>query len=249
MAERIRMANDRIVEINSLVKRFGELTALDEVSFNVNKGEIFGLIGPNAAGKTTTLRILATLLLPTSGRVRIFGYDVVEEASKVRRLISYLAEDAGTYRNLAGYEYLSIVARIYFRSKRDIEEAVEEAVRISGLGDRIMDKMKTYSKGMKRRIQVARALMTRPKIAILDEPTAGLDVFHAQHVRDLIKRHISNGGSLILSSHNMLEVEHLCTRLAFIHKGRIITEGEPEEIKVMYGASNLEEAFLEVLKR
>ncbi|RJS84696.1 ABC transporter ATP-binding protein [Candidatus Bathyarchaeota archaeon] len=243
------MANDRIVEINSLVKRFGELTALDEVSFNVNKGEIFGLIGPNAAGKTTTLRILATLLLPTSGRVRILGYDVVEEASKVRRLISYLAEDAGTYRNLTGYEYLSIVARIYFRSKRDIEEAVEEAVRISGLGDRIMDKMKTYSKGMKRRIQVARALMTRPKIAILDEPTAGLDVFHAQHVRDLIKRHISNGGSIILSSHNMLEVEHLCTRLAFIHKGRIITEGEPEEIKAIYGASNLEEAFLEVLKR
>ncbi|MCD6537818.1 ABC transporter ATP-binding protein [Candidatus Bathyarchaeota archaeon] len=243
------MADDRIVEVEGLVKQFGGLTALNGISFSVDEGEIFGLIGPNGAGKTTTLRILATLLLPTSGYVRILGYDVVKEASKIRELISYLAEDAGTYRNLTGYEYLSIVARIYFKSKRDAEEAVEEAARISGLGDRIMDKMKTYSRGMKRRIQVARALMTRPKLAILDEPTAGLDVFHAQHVRDIIKRHVSNGGSVILSSHNMLEVEHLCTRLAFIHRGRIIMEGEPQEIKDQYGASNLEEAFLEVLKR
>jgi len=212
-----------------------------EISLNV------GLIGPNGAGKTTTLRILATLLLPTSGYVKVLDYDVVREASKIRPLISYLAEDAGTYRNLTGYEYLSIVARIYFESRVDAEEAVEEAVKISGLGERITDKMKTYSKGMKRRIQVARTLMTKPKLAILDEPTAGLDVFHAQHVRRIVNAHVTEGGSVILSSHNMLEVEHLCSKLAFIHRGRIVIEGEPQTIKDKYGASNLEEAFLEVI--
>jgi len=243
------MRESGVVEVKNLVKRFGELTALDNVSFSVSEGEIFGLIGPNGAGKTTTLRIIATLLLPTTGYVRVLNYDVVEEANKVRPLISYLAEDAGTYRNLTGYEYLSIVARIYYKSRVDAEEAVEEAVKISGLGERIRDKMKNYSKGMKRRIQVARVLMTKPKLAILDEPTAGLDVFHAQHVRRIVKKHVEEGGSVILSSHNMLEVEYLCSKLAFIHRGRIMMKGEPEAVKNECGASNLEEAFLEVIGR
>lgn len=242
------VSEGRFVEVRDLVKRFGDFMALRGISFSVDRGEVFGLIGPNGAGKTTTLRILATLLIPTAGYVRVLGYDVVREASKIRSLISYLAEDAGTYRNLTGYEYLSLVARIYFKFKVDVEEAVEEAVKISGLGERIRDKMKTYSKGMKRRIQIARVLMTRPKLAILDEPTAGLDVFHAQYVRKLIREHVSEGGAIVLSSHNMLEVEHLCSRVAFIHRGRIIAEGEPQALKMEYGASNLEDVFMEVLK-
>jgi len=241
------MHDAKVVEVRNLAKRFGESVALDNISFRIGEREIFGLIGPNGAGKTTTLRVLATLLLPTSGYVRVLGYDVVSEAEKVRPLISYLAEDAGAYRNLSGYEYLSIVAKIYFGSKVDAESAVEEAVETSGLGDRIMGKMKTYSKGMKRRIQVARALMTKPELAILDEPTAGLDVFHAQHVRGIVKRHVAEGGAVVLSSHNMLEVEHLCSKLAFIHRGQIMVEGGPQIIKDEYGASNLEEAFLEVI--
>ncbi|KPV65102.1 MAG: Trehalose/maltose import ATP-binding protein MalK [Candidatus Bathyarchaeota archaeon BA1] len=243
------MHGSQVVEVRNLVKRFGELVALNDVSFKVDQGEIFGLIGPNGAGKTTALRILATLLLPTSGHVRVLGYDVVREADKVRPLMSYLAEDAGAYRNLSGYEYLSIVAQIYFESRSDAEEAVEEAVKISGLGDRIMDKIKNYSKGMKRRIQVARALMTKPKLAILDEPTAGLDVFHAQHVRGIVKRHVLEGRAVVLSSHNMLEVEYLCSRLTFIHQGKIMIEGEPQSLKEKCGASNLEEAFMEVIGR
>ncbi len=238
------------VEVKNLTKYFGELKALDDLSFTVDRGEVFGLIGPNGAGKTTTLRILATLLLPSGGDVKVLGYDAVKDADRIRPLISYLAEDAGTYRNLSGYEYLSIVARIFFESKADAEEAVEEAVKVSGLGERINDKMKTYSKGMKRRIQVARALMTRPKLAILDEPTAGLDVFHAKHVRELIKSYIhEEDGTVVLSSHNMLEVEYLCSRLAFIHKGRIIIEGEPEALKEELEASNLEEAFIGAVER
>jgi len=239
------MHDNEVVEVRNLIKRFGDFAALDNVSFKVCKGEIFGLIGPNGAGKTTTLRILATLLLPTMGYARVLGYDVVREADKVRSKISYLAEDAGTYRNLTGYEYLSIVARIYFGSLAEAEDAVEEAVKISGLGERVTEKMKTYSKGMKRRIQVARALMTKPKMAILDEPTSGLDVFHAQHVRGIIKEHVEKDGAVILSSHNMLEVEHLCSQVALIYRGQIMIEGNPQEIKEEYGATNLEEAFLE----
>jgi ABC-2 type transport system ATP-binding protein len=234
-----------VVEVRNLIKRFEESVILDNVSFEVEKGEIFGLIGPNGAGKTTTLRILSTLLLPTSGYVTVLGHDVVTEADKIRPLIAYLAEDAGTYRNLTGYEYLFIVARIYFEVQADAEEATEEAVKISGLGDRVKDRMKNYSKGMKRRIQIARALMTKPKLAILDEPTAALDVFNAQHVRELVKKHAEEGASVILSSHNMLEVEYLCSKVAFIHHGRIIIEGTPQTIKDKYEASNLEEAFLE----
>ncbi|MEM2598242.1 MAG: ABC transporter ATP-binding protein [Thermoproteota archaeon] len=238
-----------IVIVKNLVKRFGDLTAVEGVSLRIEEGEVFGLIGPNGAGKTTILRIMATLLLPTSGYVNILGYDAVKEANKIRPFISYLAEEAGTYRNLSGREYLSIVARIYFDSNTEASRAVEEAIRISGLGERVDDKMKTYSKGMKRRLQIARALMTRPRLAILDEPTAGLDVFHAKHIRDVVSRHVKEGGTVVLSSHNMLEVEYLCTRVAFIHRGRVLFEGEPKAIKNKLGVSNLEEAFIEVASR
>lgn len=157
------MGEPNVAEVTNLGKRYGELRAVDDISFEVHEGEIFGLIGPNGAGKTTALRVLATLLVPTSGSASVLGHDVVREPEKVRPVISYLAEEAGTYRNLTGYEYVSVVSRVYFRSTLDAEGAVEEAVRIAGLGDRMRDKMKTYSKGMKRRIQVARALMTRPR--------------------------------------------------------------------------------------
>ncbi len=243
------MSPTEAVEVKDLIKDFGSIRALRGVSFHVYNGEIFGLIGPNGAGKTTTLRILATLLLPTSGYVNVLGYDVTREADKIRPLISYLAEDAGTYRNLNGYEYLSIVSKLYFSSKTDAENAVEEAIKISGLGERVMDKMKSYSKGMKKRIQIARALMVKPKLAILDEPTSGLDVFHAQYIRRIIKDHVKDGGAIILSSHNMLEVEYLCSRLAIIYNGEVIVEGEPHKIKDLYSASNLEEAFMEAIAR
>jgi ABC-2 type transport system ATP-binding protein len=239
----------KVVDVSNLSKKFGDFTAVNNISFTVDTGEIFGLIGPNGAGKTTTLRVLATLLLPSRGYVEILDCDVVKEADKIRPLISYLAEDAGAYKNITGYEYLSIVSRIYYESKSDAQNAVEEAIKLAGLGDRITDKMKNYSKGMKRRIQVSRALMNKPKLAILDEPTSGLDVFHAQHVRRIIKKHVDEGGAVVLSSHNMLEVDHLCSRLSLIHQGKIMIDGSPKSIKEKYGAFNLEDAFMEVINR
>ena len=235
------------VEVNNLVKVFGNVRALDGLTFNVEKGEIYGLIGPNGAGKTTSLRIIATLLLPTSGSVKVFGLDVVSEAEEVRRLISYLPEEAGAYKNLSGMEYLEFMASFSAGNRDEIRSMVEQAAEISGLGERLYDRIKTYSKGMKRRLLVARALMIKPKLAVLDEPTSGLDVVHSFHVRNIIKRYVEEFGvTVLLSSHNMLEVEYLCNRVALINKGKIVAEGSPEGLKSEYNAENLEEVFVKV---
>jgi ABC-2 type transport system ATP-binding protein len=236
------------VEAKSLVKQFGNIRALDELSFFIKPGEIYGLIGPNGAGKTTTLRTICTLILPTSGSIRIFGLDAVSQAGEVRKIISYLPEEAGTYPNLSGYEYLEFMAKFNQKKDRPLKEMINEAVEISGLGNRLKDRAKTYSKGMKRRLLVARALMTHPKLAVLDEPASGLDVLHAYHVREIIKRYVKEYGlTVILSSHNMLEVEYLCNRVALVNKGKIVVEGEPKELKAKYGSENLEEVFAKVV--
>ncbi len=236
----------KAVEVSDLKKRYGKILALGGLSFEVERGEIYGLIGPNGAGKTTTLRILATLIKPDSGKARVFEFDVISEAEKVRKIISYLPEEAGAYRNLSGIEYLRFMASFYVKDE-EIEEVVQEGVRISGLGERIRDKIKSYSQGMKRRLALARTLMIKPRLAILDEPTIGLDVMHAHYVRSVIKRYVEDLGlTVLLSSHNMLEVENLCDRVGMLHKGRLVEEGSPDELKRRYGAVNLEEVFVEV---
>ncbi|MEM2130693.1 MAG: ABC transporter ATP-binding protein, partial [Candidatus Bathyarchaeia archaeon] len=223
------------VDAHSLTKQFGTIRALDGLTFNIKQGEIFGLIGPNGAGKTTTLRIISTLILPTSGTAKIFGLDVVRQAAEVRKIISYLPEEAGAYPNLSGREYLEFMAKLNKTTPTDIKQAVNEAAEICGLGERLKDKAKTYSKGMKRRLLVARALMTQPKLAVLDEPASGLDVLHAYHVREIIKRYVKEHGvTVLLSSHNMLEVEYLCNRVALVNKGKIVVEGEPQELKAKF---------------
>ncbi|MCC6021877.1 MAG: ABC transporter ATP-binding protein [Sulfolobales archaeon] len=234
-----------VVEVKDLVKDYDGFRALNKVSFNVYEGDIFGLIGPNGAGKTTLFRILATLLIPTSGTATIYGYDVVKDSNEVRKLITYLPEDAGIYRNITAYEYLRLIAKAYYTSSSDVEECVELGVKLLGLGDRIYDKMKTYSKGMRRRVQVVRALMIRPKVAILDEPTVGLDVIYSKGIRDLIKEFSKTYGTTVLiSSHNMFEVEGLCNRVALISNGKLIVEGFTEELISKYGVKNLEELFI-----
>jgi ABC-2 type transport system ATP-binding protein len=236
------------VEAKDLVKVFGSVKALDGLSFKIEKGEIFGLIGLNGAGKTTTLRITSTLLLPTSGTITVFGRDVVAEASEVRSLISYLPEEAGAYKNLSGDEYLRFMASFRAKDKNQLRELVDAASEISGLGERLRDRVKGYSKGMKRRLLVARALMTKPKLAVLDEPTSGLDVLHSVHVRGIIQRYVKEHEvTVLLSSHNMLEVEFLCERVALINKGRIVATGSPTELKTKYNAVNLEDVFGEVV--
>lgn len=238
-----------VIDAVDLTKDFGSLRALDKLNLKVRSREIFGLIGPNGAGKTTALRVISTLLLPTSGTVKIFGLDVVRDAAEVRKIITYLPEEAGAYRNLSGSEYLEFMAKFSTRDKEETREMVKEAAEITGLGERLKDKTKGYSKGMKRRLLVARALMNKPKLAILDEPTSGLDVLHAYHVRGIIKRYVQEQGvTVLLSSHNMLEVEHLCDRVALLNKGKIVAEGKPQELKEKFEGENLEEVFAKVVR-
>ncbi len=247
MLEWLRL--DVAIETVDLIKDFGNVRALNRLNLKVNSSEIFGLIGPNGAGKTTALRIFSTLLLPTSGIVKIFGLDVVNDATEVRKIITYLPEEAGAYRNLSGMEYLEFMAKFNTRDKNEIRETVKEAAKITGLGERLKDRTKGYSKGMKRRLLVARALMNKPRLAILDEPTSGLDVLHAFHVREIIQRYVKEHGvTVLLSSHNMLEVEHLCDRVVLLNKGQVVAEGEPQELKEKFGSANLEEVFAKVVK-
>ncbi|MEM3513055.1 MAG: ABC transporter ATP-binding protein [Thermoplasmata archaeon] len=235
------------VKIEKLVKVYEKrIRALDGISLEIDEGEIFGLIGPNGAGKTTTIRILATLLVPTSGKASIYGLDVTREQKQIRKIISYLPEDAGAYENLTGREYLRFIAG-FFEGERN--SMVEKGIRIASLGERIDSKIKEYSKGMKRRLQIARTLMVSPKLAILDEPTSGLDVLHAHYVRNEIKRVLrETGATAIISSHNLLEVEFLCSRVALISQGKILAQGSPNELKKRYNGNNLEDVFLAVVK-
>ncbi len=240
---------EHAIEVKDLWKSFGNIQALRGSNFTVNEGEIFGLIGPNGAGKTTALRIISTLLQPTSGVVNVFSIDVVKNPEKVREIISYLPEESGAYQNLSGYEYLQFMAGFYKNGGITPEQMVEEGKKISQLNERLDDRVKTYSKGMNRRLLLARALMMYPKLSILDEPTSGLDVIAGYHVRQTIKDFTTEHGvTVLLSSHNMLEVEFLCHRVALIHEGNVIAQGTPDELKDTYSSDNLETAFMEATK-
>jgi ABC-2 type transport system ATP-binding protein len=234
------------IEVNNLVKKYGPLEALKGITFSVEEGEVFGLIGPNGAGKTTALRVLSTLLEVTSGNVTIYGFDLVKQSNEVRKIISYLPEDAGAYKNMKGIEYLRFIADFF--SDRNRDQMLERAIRIADLGERLEDRIDTYSKGMQRRLLVARALMIQPKLAILDELTSGLDVINAQTIRRVVKESAKQGTTVLLSSHNMLEVELMCDRIALINDGLIVATGSPMDLKAEYHAANIEEVFVEVVK-
>lgn len=236
----------KAVMVKDLTKSFGTFQAVKSVTFSVEEGEVFGLIGPNGAGKTTTMRMLSTLLQVTSGTATIFGKDLVTETDEIRKIISYLPEEAGAYKNLTGRRYLEFIAR-FFCNGEDVEKMVDYGISLSNLADRIDDKVETYSKGMTRRLLVSRALMFKPRLAILDELTSGLDVISAQHVRRTVRDTTKDGTTIIVSSHNMLEVELICDRLALIADGRVVEMGSPAELKDKYDADNIEEVFVKAV--
>lgn len=236
-----------VVEVKDLVKHYGTVEAVKGITFNIEKGEIFGLIGPNGAGKTTALRIISTLLTVTSGSVKVMDFDLEKKPDEIRKIISYLPEDAGAYKNLTGKAYLEFIANFFGENK--VKKMVAKGVEIADLDERIRDKVDTYSKGMKRRLLVGRALMTDPNFAILDEPTSGLDVNNAQEIRNIIKNIAKQGTTVLLSSHNMLEVEYLCDRIALIDDGLIVEEGKPVDLMKKYNAINIEEVFTKVVKK
>lgn len=237
-----------LLEVRKLVKKYGAFRAVKGISFEVKKKEIFALVGPNGAGKSSTLKTLATILSMTSGKVVLDGFDLQKSEKEVRERISYLPEEAGAYKNLTGMGYLKFMADLALDKREEREKAVAFAVEITALGKRLEDKIKTYSKGMTRKLLLARTIMSRPKLAILDEPTSGLDVINAFEIRKIIRSLADEGISVILSSHNMLEVEFLCDRMAIINQGEIVVSGTSGALKKRYKCQNLEEVFVKAVK-
>ena len=229
--------------VKGLSKSYGDHLAVDDVSFTVKEGEIFGLIGPNGAGKTTTLRIISALLKMSTGDITVYGKDMRTDADEIRRYISYLPEDAGAYKELTGRAYLRFMAG-FFTKADDMEKMLEKGINIANLGERIDSKVSTYSKGMMRRLLIARAIMPGPKLAILDEITSGLDVINAFDIRDIVRNIAKSGVSVLLSSHNMFEVDQLCDRIGMIDGGKMILEGTPAELKERFNVSTVEEVFI-----
>lgn len=239
---------ETVLQVNALSKQYTKVLAANKVSFEIGKGEIFALIGPNGAGKTTTIRMISTLLTPTDGDAIVAGHSIVKEPDKVRECITYLPDEAGAYKTMTGIGYLKFMAGLFTTDSAVISNYVKRASDICGLGDRLKDKIGTYSRGMIRKLLLARAVMTKPKLAILDEPTSGLDVLNAIEIRKMIKKLAKEEGtSFLLSSHNMLEIEFVSDRVGIISKGRLMVTGGIDELKTRYNAANLEEVFERVV--
>ena len=232
------------LDVQHLVKSYGQKQAVKDVSFQIPEGQIFGLMGMNGAGKTTILRMLATLLRPDSGDALIAGNSIVKNPEKVRACISYLPDEAGAYRSMTGKNYLKFIAGLYFKEEAEQKACVTLGTEICGLGDALEKKIHTYSRGMTRKLVLARTVMTKPRLAILDEPTSGLDVLNSLDIRKTI-RHCAEeyGTAFLLSSHHMQEVETTADRGAIMKDGVFLAEGTPQELLSEYQATTLEEAF------
>lgn len=238
-----------VLEVKELSKKYAKVLAADKVSFDIQKGEIFALIGPNGAGKTTTIRMISTLITPTGGDAIVNGHSIISEPAKVRENITYLPDEAGAYKTMTGRKYLEFMASIFTTDPVAAKQYVERAVETCGLGDRLNEKIASYSRGMTRKLLLSRAVMTRPALAILDEPTSGLDIINALEIRKMIKELAANEDmAFLLSSHNMLEIEYVSDRVGIIANGKLHVIGKPEELKERYSASNLEEVFERVVK-
>ncbi len=241
------MAN--VLEVNGLTKEYKKgIKAADNISFTVGEGEIFALIGPNGAGKTTTIRMIATLITPTSGDALVNGLSVVKTPDKVRECITYLPDEAGAYKTMTGKKYLEFMAGLFAKDKEELDLFVRRGQAMCGLGDRLNEKIASYSRGMIRKLLLSRAVMTAPKLAIMDEATSGLDVINALDIRRSIKSLAKEQGmSFLLSSHNMLEIEYVSDRVGIIAKGHLLCVGTIDELKQHFDAQNLEEVFEKVV--
>ena len=227
------------IEVENLSRTFNDLKAVDNISFSVQAGEIFGFLGHNGAGKTTTIRMLSGQLLPTSGRGQVAGCDVVTEQKRLKPLIGVVSEYQNLYERMSGRENLEFAARLYGQTNRRVDEALEQV----GLVERAKDKVKNYSNGMKQRLLIARALLHRPKIVFLDEPTRGLDPVVGREIRRLIVDLSNEGVTMFLTTHYMEEADQLCARVAFLSEGRIVALDTPSHLKIKHGENVVKVTF------
>jgi len=224
------------IQVENLTKTFGDLRAVDAVSFSVPAGQLFGLLGPNGAGKTTTINMLATLLKPTSGRALVAGYDVSRHRDSVRRSIGIVFQDPALDGKLTGRENLEFHAMMYGLDADLRRRRIEEVLALVELTDKAKVLAEKYSGGMKRRLEIARGLVHRPKVMFLDEPTLGLDAQTRRHIWDYIKKlNRETGVTIILTTHYMEEADYLCHKIAIMDQGRFVAQDTPSNLKDLLG--------------
>ena len=220
-----------IVETFDLTKVYKKIVAVDRLNLNVKKGEIFGLLGPNGAGKTTTIRMLTTYTRPTSGSAVVGGYDIIREARKVRQIIGYSAQESGVDQNATGRENLMLFGRYHGMDTKTLKARVKEILELVDLTEAAGRLVKTYSSGMRKRLEIATALIHEPEILFLDEPTLGLDVQTRVNIWNYIRELNKNGTTIILTTHYLEEADKLCDRVAIIDLGKVVALGTPKELK------------------
>jgi ABC-2 type transport system ATP-binding protein len=234
-----------MIHVEHLVKNYGSFTAVDDISFDVEAGEIFAFLGPNGAGKTTTIKILTTLLKPTSGSVEIDGLDPTVHQNEVRKRFGIVFQDPSLDDELTAYENMDIHGVLYKVPRRIRVERIESLLKLVELWDRRNDRAKTFSGGMRRRLEIARGLLHTPKILFLDEPTLGLDPQTRNHLWSHVRKlNEEERVTVFLTTHYMEEAERVARRIAIIDHGRIVAQGSPEELKTQTGSDTLEQAFL-----
>jgi ABC-2 type transport system ATP-binding protein len=219
------------VEVTGLAKRYGDVHAVDGISFSVAEGEVFGLLGHNGAGKTTTIRMLTGRARPTSGHATILGHDVASDRDRIKPLINAVFEDPNLYERLSGRDNLLLFCALYDVSAARTDELLE----VVGLTSAAKRKVKTYSSGMKQRLLVARALVNKPRVLFMDEPTRGLDPTSARELRALVSKLSDEGTTIFLTTHYMEEADELCDRVAFLSQGKIVALDTPRELKLKQG--------------
>ncbi len=220
-----------IIEVKNLIKRYNDFLALDHISFSIREGEIFGLLGPNGAGKSTTISILSGLTGIDGGEVRFLGKKIGRNEMESKRELGIVPQDIALFEDLTAQENLDYFGRLYGLKGKLLKERIKEALAFTGLTERRKDRPKGFSGGMKRRLNIACAILHHPKLIIMDEPTVGIDPQSRNHIMESIKELNRIGSTIIYTSHYMEEVEEICTKVAVVDRGRVIAQGTKEELK------------------
>lgn len=241
--------SDAVVKVEGLTKKYDNRNVVDHISLEIKRGEIFGLLGPNGAGKSTTMNMICSLIKPTDGKIELFGMDQKKELRKIKPLLGYIPQELAIHGNLKAWENVELFTALYQIRGKDLKDAVNQALIDVGLEDKRNEFARTFSGGMKRRLNIACAIGHKPKLLIFDEPTVGIDPQSRNFILEKIKEANEQGTTVIYTSHYMEEVEAICTRVAIMDNGKIIACGTKEELKRMVvsedeGDISLEKVFL-----
>ena len=239
-----------IIEVKNLVKKFKDSVVVDDISFNVESGEIFALLGPNGAGKTTTIKMLTTILPPSSGSIIVNGYNPAHAKDKVRQSFGIVFQDPSLDEELTAYENMNLHAVLYNVPRGERKKKIQDLLEFVELWDKRREKIKNFSGGMKRRLEIARGLLHHPKVLFLDEPTQGLDPQTRNHIWEYIKDlNKTEKMTVFFTTHYIEEADKVADRVVIIDKGKVIANGTPEEIKKQNNTDDLEEAFIKLTGR